>query len=232
MGIRSVGLSMKRLTTRSKSMGLGIAVVFGIGAVVGGSLVAARSGASRPIVVETANAVGALPACNIGQLALSSVYGNAAGVWGYVIYTIKNVGTGSCRVQGVPALRLLGPTGAVVMRFVENPTSLARTIKASRPVAMAPQGAASFYVGTACVRDMYVAQPNQVRSKLEVSLPGIAGHVIQMIPSGGGLTCPAPETVISSLHAGSTMSIPGFTTGGSPPVSLPGSRLPKKLAHP
>ena len=230
MGIRSVGLRLKILTTRSKSMGLGIAVVFGIGAVVGGSLVAARSGGSKPIVVEPANAVGVLPACSTGQLALSSTGGNAAGVWTYGVYAIKNVGTGSCRVQGVPALRLLGPTGTVVTKFVENPASLARTIKASRPVTLAPQGAASFYVGIACVRNVNWALRDQGPFKFEVSLPGIAGHVAQR--STEGIPYPAPETVISSLHAGSTLSIPGFTTGGSPPVSLPGSRLPKKLAHP
>lgn len=193
-----------------------------------GVVVLSQKGSNTHVLLHPVQSASAIPGCNSSTLSLTAQGGPAAAGQSFVIFHVTNTGSGDCRISGVPSMQMTGPGGAQSTRFLEDPTAEGRIAHNAQSVTMAPQQVSSFYVGESQCNKPNGSYRNNGPYRLEFTFPGIGGAVGVSQPLG--FACAHVHVVISAVQAGSQISVPGFTTGGSPPVSIPGSKLPVKTS--
>ena len=129
---------------------------------------------------------------------------------GVAVYVLTNVGTSPCSIEGVGQGSLTDSSGHqyVELRAADTPPTL---------VTLQPKGEASFYLaqfGCGTYDFSYGKEP----TVFTVSIPGTG--ISRVFHGPGGPSCATIAIQPSPVVAG-IISVPGFTTGGSPPNTGP-----------
>ncbi len=148
--------------------------------------------------------------CTPKDIAWSSGPFYAASHMSVAVYVLTNVGTVACSIMGVGQGSMTDSSGHqyVDLRASDTPPTL---------VTLRPKGEASFYlaqVGCGTYDFSYGKEP----TVFTVSIPGTGISRVFHGPSGPSCATIAiqPSPVVAGI-----ISVPGFTTGGSPPNTGP-----------
>ena len=197
-------------------------VVASIALVAGAVVVTAQLTSKETAVPRAAHATTTTSVTTIGQSALaSSTAANpctpkeiswssgpfyVATHMSVAVYVLTNVGTAACSIDGVGDGSLLDGSG-------HQYVSLYPSTAAPSPVILQPKGEASFYLAqyTCATNDFSYGNEPTV---FTVSIAGTG--IRKAFNSPGGPSCATIGIQPSRVVAG-IISVPGFTTGGSPP---------------